>query len=337
LAASAYLESVNLRCYEEIFDGEVLPRVISDASPGLRPAVPWRRFLQALLAALGVAVNCLTISRSWLRSLPAQQALLVKVRSGTNATEYFADWEEDMRVFFQAGLVWWELGMLAAALGAAVSGLSRLARASVDGDSPEELHHWIAVSDGFQWLSEAMTVSAMRLLPFVKARLPVAVRNYKLFRVQLKEDDGVLSIGDRLCADAVLLAEIMKIVMHAALGCFALYLKLDAAHPHFNVSCMRWGRDSWLYFFGVANQVAGLVPLAKLQKEAFLTFVFSGEDAEMQEQELRAMREFMGTLYQHIFKAFPGVPGFAASLTITASDLQKIVVCERQHLQKKVD
>lgn len=107
---------------------------------------------------------------------------------------------------------------------------------------------------------------------------------------------------------------------------------MESLAPIFAVPLWSWQPRQFAAFLGFANQMAGLVPLNQLKKEAFLLFVFTGEDAELQAHELRALLQFKAMLHMKIFRACRGslLNGCTAALTMSPKDLQKIVIREER-------
>jgi len=206
--------------------------------------------------------------------------------------------------------------------------LSNLRLARTDRTNPENAARWISVSHGFAYLDEAATVSSLKMLPAVKAMPASVVNHLKLQRLHLTEDDGVLSFGDKIWMAMSVLGHILIIVVLAVAGVFGLYLKLNSLAYLNDVRIGRWDKARWLALLGFANQVAGLVPLGKLKKQEILFVIFTGEDAEMQTHEYAAMQEFNGMLYKHVFKCAGFLKGFVSALTISATDIQKMVISE---------
>jgi hypothetical protein len=91
----------------------------------------------------------------------------------------------------------------------------------------------------------------------------------------------------------------------------------------------RWGGSRWISFLGFANQIAGLVPFAQLQKDTILFFIFTGADAQLDIEEEMAMRQFSGQLTRKLYHGFGHVRGFLISSTFSDKDLQKVVITER--------
>ncbi len=234
----------------------------------------------------------------------------------------------------------------------------------------DELGRWVQVGHSVACLETCGSVSAMRILPLVKEAPAGAVARYKILRAKLTEDDGILSLTDKFWASLYLIYSLGGVLLVALAGVVALYLKLDAAaNTMFDRPLSHWGSGRWVAFLGLANQIASLVPLYIIRKkvarairpsrlralaalaalaptltptlpyptaQAFLHFVFTGEDAEMSSREERAQHEFLGELCKHSFRCATGtlatLRGAAAVLSIDAIDLQRIVISEKATL-----
>ena len=90
----------------------------------------------------------------------------------------------------------------------------------------------------------------------------------------------------------------------------------------------RWGSPRWIAFLGFANQIAGLVPLNHVHKDAILFFIFTGADAQLDIEEEAAMHQFNGQLTRKLFGDFGTFRGFLLACTFSDKDLQKVVIKE---------
>eukprot|EP00747_Dinoflagellata_sp_TGD_P083558 gnl/TRDRNA2_/TRDRNA2_162168_c0_seq4.p1 gnl/TRDRNA2_/TRDRNA2_162168_c0~~gnl/TRDRNA2_/TRDRNA2_162168_c0_seq4.p1 ORF type:complete len:240 (-),score=49.93 gnl/TRDRNA2_/TRDRNA2_162168_c0_seq4:299-1018(-) len=215
--------------------------------------------------------------------------------------------------------------MLAQALILAAMSLCRKYYARTDISTPENDAYWIKIGEGFTALQQAATVSAMKALPTVKTRPTEAIKEWTFYFQTMAEEGTPKPFGVKLAAT---LYEIISQSMWAVASIFALYVKIDSLSPLFAMPLGQWSRSEWLTFIGFANQVVSLVPMATLKRDAFLFFIFTGEDADMQEHEHRACQEFIGMLHKHIFKDFGALGGWVVSLTVDVTELQKATLQE---------
>ena len=305
--------------------------------------------VQAIGKCINLLLNVYNIVRPFIVSARngSQAQLLARVANGALSADWSecVEWDEaasskqsingecglasacaclevDARHAASVILIWAECAILAGSLGLAAWHFAMRRRG------------WISVAHGFGYLDAEMTTSAIKILPRVKEAPSHAAHSFKTMRTTLTEDDGLFSVGDRLYVAGYLLVQLCAVSLVSSVGIFALYFKLDSLVYLFDVPLGRWRARRWLRLVGFANQLAGLVPLEHVKKEAFLRFVFTGEDGELQPTEQSAMDEFLGTLHHSVFRACTpswrglNLKGVVATLSINVKDLQAIVISE---------
>lgn len=356
---NAHLAAVSFRHLDEIEQSSIVARVIADGAPAVR-RVSLRRRASALATLVFIALNAFNLSNGLRRSLAPQVRLAARARDGTLAADSWACSREaapdfwlkasardaaacerlgvDARAGITALLVWTEALMLFVTLAAVLAELSVLSRARTDGQWSSG--RWQSVSRGFESLTSLATLSALRVLPRLKTAPAEAFQKYKVRRQHrvAARPDGRLRARDTLSTLVWAAGSFAWLVLLTVAGLSALYLKMETLLPVFERPAWRWNGRQWLAFVGFANQIANLTPIARLRKEAFLFFVFTGEDAELQATEAVAMGQFKAMLHMKIFQACAGsgLDAFAAALTITSADLQKIVIKEQHDLRSLV-
>ena len=87
---------------------------------------------------------------------------------------------------------------------------------------------------------------------------------------RLTADDGDFDLRDQLYLGAMLLSTVVAMVVVSFAGIIALHLKLVGLKATLDIPIGRWGLPRWLAFLGFANQIAGLVPLAKVVRTTIL-------------------------------------------------------------------
>ena len=311
------------------------------------------RYVQALGKLVNLLLNIHNILRPLIASAfisnGSQAQLIARVRNGSLAEDWVecVEWDEeqtssrwgspggacgllsacdclevDARHAAGVMLVWAESLMLAGFLSLATWHFA------------SRRHGWVSVAHGFGHLDAAMTTSAIKILPRVKMAPSHAAASFKQMRTTLTEDDGKFSVGDKLYVAGFMLCQLCGVLLVACIGIFALYFKLDSLVYLFNLPLGRWRARRWLRLIGFANQLAGIVPLDTVKREAFLLFVFTGEDGELQPTEQRAMDEFLGALYRSTFQVCAplgglNVRGVIATLSLNVKDLQAICISEQ--------
>eukprot|EP00747_Dinoflagellata_sp_TGD_P083555 gnl/TRDRNA2_/TRDRNA2_162168_c0_seq1.p1 gnl/TRDRNA2_/TRDRNA2_162168_c0~~gnl/TRDRNA2_/TRDRNA2_162168_c0_seq1.p1 ORF type:complete len:402 (-),score=67.46 gnl/TRDRNA2_/TRDRNA2_162168_c0_seq1:299-1468(-) len=321
--AKEHFANLRIREYDQIFHSDVLPKVFS-GQPQPPFKLPLMRYVSATLALVFVALNVNGIVSPFVASIPDQLVIIEEIRNGTLVLRGQHK-EADVDIVFNTILVWAEMWMLGQALLLATVSLCHKRYARTDISSPENAAHWIKIGEGFSALQEAATISAMKALPTVKTRPAEAIKEWTFYFQTMAEEGTPKPFGVKLAAT---LYEIISQSMWAVASIFALYLKIDSLSPLFGMPLGQWSRSEWLTFIGFANQVVTLTPMARIKKDAFLFFVFTGEDADMQEHEHRACQEFIGMLHKHIFKDFGALGGWVVSLTVDVTELQKATLQE---------
>jgi len=142
-----------------------------------------------------------------------------------------------------------------------------------------------------------------------------------------------LAVVDLLIICASDLARLLFKLILFLFAMSALYLKLMAITHLLEEEFIFWNRGEWLAFVGFTFQLANLVKLKKERRDAFLFFVFTGEDAKMQDQEREALEEFRALTLKKLFHKLGAARGFVMALTITSDDLQRIVLTENSRKQ----
>eukprot|EP01062_Namystynia_karyoxenos_P015170 TRINITY_DN15509_c0_g1_i1.p1 TRINITY_DN15509_c0_g1~~TRINITY_DN15509_c0_g1_i1.p1 ORF type:complete len:456 (+),score=134.39 TRINITY_DN15509_c0_g1_i1:137-1369(+) len=346
-SARAHFASLKLRTFDEIFSPSpngVISRVFAEGEQGL----PWVRYVTSLGMLAGVALNTTTILQQYIHFCPDPLQLAGRWGNGTHfsdsrdcnwnvsvsnngtfvPSQSCARLEYDQRALMLIAVYGGELIMLLGALLVGLMSICSLRTARTDVSTFDGLSKWDSVAYGFEMVEFAATCSAIKALPGMKTLPQRAARNYKFKINQLTVDDGNLSRSEQMYAVCLLLSYIVFGLLFVIVGIIALLVKIESLVYLFDTPVTRWEQPRWIAFVGFANQVAGLVPVSRVQKEAFLFFIFTGEDAELQIHEYTAMREFNATLHQHIFRIFGTWRGCIAGLTISSDDLQRVVITE---------
>jgi hypothetical protein len=255
-------------------------------------------------------------------SLPSQTILWRKLQTDIGVDD------EDVQAMMIASFEWYEFGMLIIYVVRCLRGLLKLMSARTDCSSKKNSKLWIAVGEGFKHFVNAGMWSVMKMLPQVKIEAQNSFKAWMKYRDGL-QTEGILTTRNRWKSFIFVLCEFGPVLLFAIVALNALHWKMAIIQYIFHKSIHRWTRAQWFAFLAFANQVAGVVPIRLMEKETLLNFVFAGADAEMDKNEKKALMEFSGMLHKRIFQDFPGCKGMLASLTITAVDVQKLLLIER--------
>lgn len=362
--ATEFFANVGIRSYEKIFGTNHIVFVLQgDRARGLQPA----RYLRAFLFLVGVTINISNVVAQFRRSMPKQNDLLKRLGDGSVLHDRHCAMsgvldggrdpcveahEIDLDNAFLLVLVWYEMFAILVTLMFSLRGFlallckmrsrsSEVGRRTTSGIPPpvardtklfgreldDSWKRWLVVSEGFGWLEMLPTVSAVKILPYLKELPMNAIDEYKFLRRSLTEDDGVYSASDKVYAKGVIVLLFLRIVIVAVGATVALHMKMESLAFLSERPIGSWNFHQWLPFIGFINQISGLVHFPSVRKEVQLRFVFTGEDAEMSPKEYLAMQEFNAMLYKNIFE-FYGWLGCIVGLSITSKDVQKILITE---------
>lgn len=338
-----HFSRLGVRNYHDIFFNGTIDDVIAGGSPF---KVAPRRYVQAAAVSFGISLNLVNITHNWWCTLPVQLQLLDEfvTHDLSTRTSLCTGMMDDLRVvdlrcsaferslqdLAKCCLVYVEVVLLAHAFFLGIAGIRKLPRAATEKD-------WMRVGQGFCSLQRCTSISALRLLPLIRTRPGEIVQRLKLYKAMQEQRSSKRWKLYLPAVAAFLFLELLKGLVFILVGAIALHAKVEAVSFVLDVPMLRWGSGRCLAFAGFVNQVAGLVPVSQLKKDAFLFFIFTGEDAEMQPGEHAAMKEFHGMLFKRLFSSLGWVRGVVAAFSLESSDFQKIVLCETQHADSPPD
>ena len=342
----AHFASIALRSYDQIFKTTIIKEVVEgQGDPPRLLGLPLPRWVGTVGFVAGIVLNTVNIIKAFTRNLPRQRALMQGMQDGsllTRRAECLAagfdavdaassrctQYEESLDQGFVTVLVVAELGLLLLHVVCFLTHFAAIRGARTDIASLANSVKWIQVAESFEWLGGIGSASALKILPQIK-RTPAQLKaKYTMEKERLTEDDGEFDTGDKLYLGCMMVGSILAMVVVSFAGIIALHLKLVGLKATLDIPIGRWGWPRWIAFLGFANQIAGLVPIANVEKARLLYFIFTGVDAEMSNEEKSAMHQFNGQLVKKFFHEFGSVRGFLVANTFNDNDLQKCVLME---------
>jgi hypothetical protein len=337
LAARAHFGSVSFRPYDDIWTGDHVKQVIEGPKTQLDQywqlffdtASPnYARLFFASVTVLGLVLNTWSTTRRLIKGLPDLHDLIINCLHGNcfcfsdDTAAWWLSWSTcqdggEVTAFhiilalFEFVTVWYFLCRAGYCF----------AFAQVNNDDE---HRWNQIARGLHFTEQTSAASALQILPWLQNKTKEGFAPHK---------SGIFGAWLQELEKHKTLVLFLKIILYVVcfLGAFvALYLKVKVNHQEvFTQSVESWSRYEWWEFLNFTHQMQSVVPVSLLQKDLMLRFVFSGEDAVMDRQELKARKQFQGRLNKYIFERFEPWRAVAYSLTISAQDLQKMVLVEK--------